>query len=118
MSRKTLVDLEIERIREWRRYFENTIYYLKRIRSVVKKHDPNARVILFGSYVKEELRPDSDIDVLIVTDLGRDVNRRIKLRIEIAREIGDSTPFEIHIVSHDEYVNWYKKIIDKYIEIT
>ena len=37
MSRKTLVDLEIERIREWRRYFENTIYYLKRIRSVVKK---------------------------------------------------------------------------------
>ena len=99
------------------KYFENTINYLKKIKSIIKRHDPNARVILFGSYIKGELRLDSDIDVLIVTDLGRDVNRRIKLRIEIAREIGDSTPFEIHIISHDEYVNWYKKFIDKYIEI-
>ena len=36
MSRKTLVDLEIERIREWKRYFENTINYLKKIKSIVK----------------------------------------------------------------------------------
>ncbi|ADI32027.1 nucleotidyltransferase domain-containing protein [Staphylothermus hellenicus] len=117
MPRKTLVDLEIERAGEWRKYFEKTFFYLEKIKSIIKKHDPNARVLLFGSYVRGELRPDSDIDVLIITILGRDSSQRMKLRVEIAREIGDVTPFEIHIVSPEEYEEWYKKFIDEYFEV-
>lgn len=118
MSRKTIIDLELERLKEWEKYFKNVINYLKKIKLIVKKYDPNVRVILFGSYVSGELRPDSDIDVLIITNLGKDVNQRIKLRVEIAKKIGYFTPFEIHIVSNNEYINWYKKFIRKYIEIT
>jgi len=37
--------------------------------------------------------------------------------MEISKEIGECTPFEIHIVTPEEHENWYKKFIDKYIEI-
>ncbi len=117
MARKTLVDLEIERAREWKRYYEKTMYYIERIKSIVRKYDPSAKIILFGSYVRGELRPDSDIDILIVTELAGNINQRLKLRVEIAREIGDSTPFQIHIVTPNEYLDWYSKFINKHITV-
>jgi len=91
--------------------------YAEKIKNIVKKHDKNVKVILFGSVVKGKMKPDSDIDVLIITKLARQVNRRLKLRMEISKEIEECTPFEIHIVTPEEHKNWYKKFIDKYIEI-
>ncbi len=113
----TLVDLLMEVMREWRKYYENPMDYLKKIKSIVRKHDPEAQIILFGSIVKGSLRPDSDIDVLIITKLASNIYERLKLRIDIAKEIGDSTPFEIHIITPEEYNKWYKKFIDKHIPI-
>ncbi len=117
MPRKTLVDLQLETLEEWREYYEKPLEYAEKIKSTVRKLDPEARVILFGSLVKGEMKPDSDIDVLIITRLASNVNTRMKLRVSIAREIGDCTPFEIHIVTPEEYESWYKKFIDKHIEI-
>ena len=37
--------------------------------------------------------------------------------MEIAEEIGECTPFEIHIVTPEEHKNWYEKFTDKCIEI-
>lgn len=113
----TLVELELRRLREWRKYYEKPRVYVEKIKSTVRKLDPQARVILFGSIVKGGMKPDSDIDVLVVTRLAENLNDRLKLRIEIAREIGECTPFEIHIVTPEEYEGWYKKFIDKYIEV-
>ncbi|MDW7971180.1 MAG: hypothetical protein RMI53_04915 [Nitrososphaerota archaeon] len=40
-----------------------------------------------------------------------------KLYAIIARNIGFVTPFEIHIISSEEYENWYRKFIDAHQEI-
>ena len=117
MHRKTLVDLHLETLEEWRKYYEKPLEYAEKIKSIVRKLDPEAKVILFGSIVKGGMRPDSDIDVLIITRLASNVNTRMKLRVSIAREIGDCTPFEMHIVTLEEYESWYKKFIDKQVEV-
>src|SRR5438093_9760158 len=41
---------------------------LQQIKDVVRKADPTAEVILFGSRARGDFRPDSDWDVLIVTE--------------------------------------------------
>lgn len=117
MVRKTLVDLKLETIKEWEKYYRDPKSYVRKIKKVVKKYDKLARVILFGSVVKKKMKPDSDIDVIIITRLAGDIDKRLKLRVEISREIGEYTPFEIHIVTPEEYENWYKKFIDAYIEL-
>ena len=41
---------------------------LQRIKQSVLSTDPNATLILFGSYARGEQREDSDIDILILID--------------------------------------------------
>jgi predicted nucleotidyltransferase len=41
---------------------------LQLIRSSVKKTEPGATVILFGSYARGDFQKDSDIDILILLD--------------------------------------------------
>ena len=113
----SIVDLELERLKEWKKYYENAIEYVRKMKEIVRKRDKDAQVLIFGSYVKGNMKPNSDIDVLIITKLAENIWDRVKLRVEIAKEIGDYTPFEIHIVTPSEYENWYKKFIDKYIEV-
>ncbi len=113
----SIVELELERLSEWKKYYEKPVLYAKKIKEVARKRDSNARVILFGSIVKGEARPNSDIDVLVITCLAGNLSSRLNLRIEIANEIGEFTPFEIHIITPEEYENWYRKFIDEYIEI-
>ena len=117
MARKTLTDLELEVLEEWKKYYENPLLYAKKIKAVIRKHDPQAKILLFGSVVKGYMRPDSDIDVLVITKLAEKVDDRLRLRREIAKEIGDLTPFEIHIITPNEYKDWYQKFIDKHLEV-
>lgn len=117
MAGKTLIDLKIEVLKEWEKYYKNMKFYLKKVKSIVKKHDRSAKIMLFGSQAKGAAKPNSDIDVLIISKLAEDTASRIKLRLEIAKKIGSATPFEIHIVTLEEYEKWYKKFIDRKVEI-
>ena len=113
----SLVDLLLEEREEMRKYYERTFQYLRRIKEAVRRFDQEARVLLFGSFAKGTHRPDSDIDVLVITKLADKLERRLKIRIKIAENIGSYTPFEIHIVTPREYEEWYTRFIDRYIEI-
>ncbi|MEM3403163.1 MAG: nucleotidyltransferase domain-containing protein [Nitrososphaeria archaeon] len=117
MSIRTEVDVQLEILSAFKKYYENVNHYVNKIKALVRKYDPSARVILFGSYVRGNMGPDSDIDVLLITRLASDVKERVRLRIEIKRAIGDLTPFEIHIVTEEEYKSWYKKFIDQHVEV-
>lgn len=91
--------------------------YLGRIKEVCKSVDPNCKTILFGSYVRGTTRPDSDIDVLLITELAKDPWTRAKLYTKIFENLDPEHPFEIHIVTPEEYEKWYKKFIDVYTEV-
>ncbi|MEM1944337.1 MAG: nucleotidyltransferase domain-containing protein [Nitrososphaerota archaeon] len=117
MVGKDLTDLLREIRAEKRRYHEDVWKYVRAIRDLVRRQDPSARVLLFGSFVKSSMRPDSDIDVLIITGEAAYLDRRISLRAGIARELGEVTPFQIHIVTPEEYVGWYRRFIDRYEEV-
>lgn len=117
MSGVTLVDMEIEHARVRKSYLDNAIEYLKKIKDVCKTFDPECRLIIFGSYIRGDMKPDSDIDVLLITSRASDAFYRGRLRAEIAKNIGLVTPFEIHIVSSEEYERWYRKFIDAQKEI-
>ena len=75
MARKTFIDLLIEGAEEGRRCFRDFIKYAEKVKEIVKQRDPDARVMLFGSAVKGELRPDSDVDLLIITDIAENSTR-------------------------------------------
>ncbi len=117
MPRKGFIDLLIEDAEEWKRFFEDFLRYAEKVKEVVRRRDPNARIIVFGSVVRGDVRPDSDIDLLIITDLAEKLDERIKLRMEIMRILGEGSPFEIHIITAEEYENWYRRFIDQTLEL-
>ncbi|BBL46492.1 nucleotidyltransferase domain-containing protein [Metallosphaera sedula] len=91
--------------------------FLKQIKEFVISRDPQGRVLLFGSVARGNSRPDSDIDVLIISDvLGKDLRTKAKTMGDIM-EILNNEFFEIHVVTREEYENWYKKFIDVWVEI-
>ena len=117
MPRKGFIDLLIEDAEERKRFFEDFLRYAEKVKEVVRRRDPNARIIVFGSVVRGDVRPDSDIDLLIITDLAEKLDERIRLRMEIMRILGEGSPFEIHIITAEEYENWYRRFIDQTLEL-
>jgi len=117
MPRKGFIDLLIEDAEERKRFFEDFLRYAEKVKEVVRRRDPNARIIVFGSVVRGDVRPDSDIDLLIITDIAEKLDERIRLRMEIMRILGEGSPFEIHIITAEEYENWYRKFIDQTLEL-
>jgi predicted nucleotidyltransferase len=87
--------------------------YVRKIRKIcVEEIDINCRVILFGSVVRGNYRVDSDIDVLIITQLAKDVWKRAEIALKIHEKLGFSDPLELHIVTPEIYDHWYKRFID------
>lgn len=41
---------------------------ISKIKTTINSTDPNAKIILFGSFARGENNPDSDIDLLILLD--------------------------------------------------
>lgn len=51
-----------------RRYLENWRTYATEICREARKHLDDARVVVFGGAVRGDWTPDSDIDILVVTN--------------------------------------------------
>ncbi|GAB6946737.1 nucleotidyltransferase domain-containing protein [Vulcanisaeta sp. JCM 16161] len=113
----SLVDLliDVKRVRD--KVLNNLDHYLGRIRDLVLRLDPNAELMLIGSYVRGDFRPDSDVDVLIISDVyGDDPHKYVELVMSIIREVGEDVlmVLEFHVVSRKTYNEWYSKFIDIY----
>ncbi|BCU69753.1 nucleotidyltransferase domain-containing protein [Stygiolobus caldivivus] len=92
--------------------------YLKGVKDSVLEKDPGAKVLLFGSFVRGDFRPDSDIDVLIISDeFGDDPHKYAELVNYIRDRIKRYSLFEFHVVTRKTYEEWYKRFIDVYKEI-
>ncbi|RLG64275.1 nucleotidyltransferase domain-containing protein [archaeon] len=117
MLRRTVVDFQLEKLKAYRKYYEDPWRYLRAIKEIVRRFDENARVIVFGSFVRGDMKVDSDIDVLVITELARDAWKIARLRVEIKRGIGEISPFEVHIATPNEFESWYRRFIDKFVEV-
>jgi predicted nucleotidyltransferase len=118
MSRRiTLTDIELEHAVLREKYIKSAWTYLARIKRVCKRIDESCRVIVFGSFVRGALKPDSDIDVLLIVRQAKNPLFRGRLFRLISEEIGLENPFELHIISEDEFEKLYKKFVDVYKEV-
>ena len=84
---------------------------------MVLRHDPSAEVFLIGSYAEGTARPDSDVDVLVVTELAAEQEARLRLRKEIDDVLGCPNSFELHIATPTQYKECYVKFIRRRVEI-
>lgn len=101
-----------------RKYFQDYIFYAKEIKKIVKKILVDAKILIFGSVVRQDLHPDSDIDILIISSkIPDDLFEQAEIKIKIKNEFPDA-PFEFHLVTPQQYEYWYKHFIkNDYIEI-
>ena len=78
---------------------------------------PDVKVFLFGSVLKNEQTPSSDIDLLIFSEkMPKKLSKRNRIKVKILKEVGFFSPFELHLVDKEEF-EFYKKFIDKMKEV-
>jgi len=71
---------------------------------------------MFGSTIKGSYTAASDIDMLIVLDEKPNPQEEAETKAEIHMKI--DAPIQLHIATQKQLETWYKKFIDKIIEIT
>lgn len=107
---------------EWRRrqgVLKNARAYVRAIKEFcISNIDPECRVILFGSVARGDYRPDSDVDVLVITRRVKpgDPEDRARVSEAIYGFLGFRSPIELHVVTPEEYEGWYRHFIDVYEE--
>lgn len=118
---KSLVTINKKFWDQKRKYFENCLDYGKKIKekSMELLDDENVKVIFFGSIARGDYGPNSDIDVLIVSEkLSENWIENRHFRTELRKFIGISSPFQFHLATPSQFENWYKKFIkDEFVII-
>lgn len=112
---KDLSDILVEIAKTNDKYFKNYLKYSKIIAKIAKKTFKKSCVILFGSIIKG-INPQ-DIDILIVSDDVLKKELRDKFFIEFHKKIEFINPFEIHFATYEQFENFYKYFLDKFILI-
>lgn len=105
-----LEDILIKEANRREEVFKNLPFYLKNLKSFLKKVDKNCKVFLFGSVAKNDYVLISDIDILIETKL------KPKEVIKKLRDAGFDEPFEFHVVDRGEF-EVYKYFVQELREI-
>jgi UbiD family decarboxylases len=91
----------------------NLDFYLCKMLQIARRWDPSAEVYLFGSFARGAAKPDSDVDVLIISDvLGKDLLSAAEAVDRITAELGVKGVFEIHVATRELFEKWYRNFID------
>ena len=101
-------DYELTRLDKLRNYQA----VLKEVKSLVKSIDPGGRVIFFGSVLRGDFSASSDIDIIVIPS-----DMVFKDRITLAVWKSVDAPIELHIITLEQFEEWYLRFIDMYKEI-
>ena len=101
-------DYELTRLYKLRNYQE----VLKEVKSLIKSIDPEARIIFFGSVLRGNYNASSDIDLIVIPS-----DMAFKDRIIVAVWKSLDAPIELHIITPDQFEEWYLRFIDMYKEL-
>ena len=116
---KSLIAIRKKIVEEKRKYFENYLEYARKIKEKAIEVLGEARVLVFGSIVKGNYGPNSDIDVLIISSKWTgDYEKDRLIKFKIKKLAGVKHPFQIHIATPKEFQNWWQKFIKSdYLEV-
>lgn len=117
---KSLVTIVKEIWEENKKYFENIEFYAKEIKRISREIlGDDVKVFLFGSIVKKNWTPNSDIDILIISDkLSTNWEENLWIKTKIKSSINPFSPFQIHLARPEEFETWYKNFIkEDYLEV-
>ena len=101
-------DYELTRLDKLRNYKS----VLKEVKSLVDEIDPKARVIFFGSVLRGDYRASSDIDIIVIPS---DMAFKDSITLTVWKSI--DAPIELHIITLEQFEEWYLRFIDVYKEI-
>lgn len=110
------VNYLVEREKRQKRFFKDYLRYAKKIKIIAQKELGNVRVIVFGSILKKNEVPQ-DIDVLIISSKFKDYKKRREVLVKMWEAFDEYAPFEFHLITPEDYQNWYKNFIKKKVEI-
>jgi len=113
---KSEIDSLIEEAQREEKYFKNYLYYGKIIKKEAEKLLGKVKVFVFGSILRRDEVP-RDIDVLIISPKLETSQKKSEVRTKIWKRTGISSSFEIHLITPEEYKNWYRFFIEEKIEI-
>ena len=86
--------------------FNNLHFYLAKIKESILSADQNSRIYLFGSVVSGNYNMASDIDILIVTSVDRNIIQNALDKENLG------FPFEFHIRTQKEAESYFRHIKD------
>lgn len=112
----TLVDLLIEKAKKEEKFFKNYLKYAKIIKRETEKEIGKVKGYVFGSVLKKREVP-RDIDILLISPEFADSEKRAKVRLKVEKRLGDFCPFELHLITPEQYKNWYRYFLKKKIRI-
>ena len=72
---------------------------------IVENYHPD-KIILFGSYAREDFDEQSDVDILVISDREKDLpryRRRVDVRIKLSEV---ETPKDILFYTHADIERW------------
>jgi len=112
-----LLDILIEQAKEQEKYFQNYLAYAKEIKRETEKILGKVKVFVFGSILRKNEIPQ-DIDILVISQkIPKNTRQKSKILAKIWKKIGYLAPFEIHLITPEEYQNWYRYFIKRKKEI-
>ncbi len=76
------------------------------IRHYINAIDPKAEVILYGSRARGDERPESDWDILILTDYPININKERLFRNKLYDlELETGEPFSVFVYSKNDWIS-------------
>jgi len=103
--------MNLETIKVFEVYRTNWKKYSKEIKAELN----DTEVYVFGSVIKGNTHPASDIDILLVSESFIDIKTRIKTHANLKLKYLDA-PFEFHLIEPDKFP-LYKKMIKELVKI-
>jgi len=91
----------------------NTEKWRRRLKKRQEKIAGDAKVYVFDSALTGRYTAASDIDILIVADMGKE--EVALLQAEIYKAV--DSPVEVHVATQEQFEKWYKRFIYKLEEI-
>lgn len=113
---KSEIDLLIEEAQREEKYFKNYLKYAKRIKKAAQELLGEVKVFVFGSILRKDEVPQ-DIDILIISPKLKTSVQKSKIRVRLLRKVGAFSPFEFHLITPEEYKNWYRFFIKEKVEV-